>query len=92
MLNPGLAQARAPVRAAAYLDLAQMVTGAALIVFMWSHMVLVVSVNLGAGVMNAIARFLEVTYMAQLGMLRRKMGWNAIKQFADIFQRFKKTG
>jgi fumarate reductase subunit C len=27
----------------------------------------VVSVNLGAGVMNAIARFLEETYLAQLG-------------------------
>jgi fumarate reductase subunit C len=67
MLNPGVAQDKAPVRTAAYLDLAQMVSGAALIVFMWSHMVLVASVNLGAGVMNAIARFLEESYMAQLG-------------------------
>jgi fumarate reductase iron-sulfur subunit len=27
----------------------------------------------------------------QLGLLRRKMGWSAIKQLTDIFHRFKKT-
>lgn len=44
-----------------------MFTGVALIVFMWSHMILVASVNLGPGVMNAIANFLEETYLAQTG-------------------------
>lgn len=44
-----------------------MLTGAALILFMWSHMVLVASVILGAGVMNALAGFLEEIYMAQVG-------------------------
>jgi len=44
-----------------------MLTGAALILFMWSHMILVASVILGAGVMNALAHFLEKTYMAQVG-------------------------
>jgi fumarate reductase subunit C len=44
-----------------------MLTGAALILFMWSHMILVASVILGAGVMNALAGFLEETYMAQVG-------------------------
>jgi fumarate reductase subunit C len=44
-----------------------MFTGVALILFMWSHMILVASVNLGSGVMNAIAGFLEETYMAQIG-------------------------
>jgi fumarate reductase subunit C len=34
---------------------------------MWSHMVLVASVNLGVKVMNAIAWFFEATYMAQVG-------------------------
>ena len=58
---------RAPSRASAYLDWLQMLTGAALILFMWSHMILVASVNLGAGVMNALAAFLEETYMAQVG-------------------------
>ena len=58
---------RTPTRTAAYLDSLQMLTGAALILFMWSHMVLVASVNLGAGVMDALARFLEHTYMAQVG-------------------------
>jgi fumarate reductase subunit C len=64
-----------PTRTSAYLDFLQMLTGAALILFMWSHMLLVASVNVGAGlklggrpdVMNAIARFLEDTYMAQVG-------------------------
>jgi fumarate reductase subunit C len=67
MLNPSVAQAQTPVRTAAVLDTLQMLTGVALIGFMWSHMVLVASVNLGAGVMNAIARLLEETYLAQVG-------------------------
>ncbi len=54
-------------RTSAYLDWLQMLTGVALILFMWSHMILVASVNLGAGVMNALAGFLEETYMAQVG-------------------------
>ncbi len=51
----------------AYLDWLQMLTGAGLIMFMWSHMMLVASVNLGVGVMNTIAHFFEATYMAQVG-------------------------
>jgi len=51
----------------AYLDFLQMATGVALILFMWSHMILVASVNLGSAVMNAIAHFLEATYLAQTG-------------------------
>lgn len=58
---------RSPGRIPAYLDLLQMLTGAGLIIFMWSHMVLVASVNFGPGVMNAIARFFEDSYMAQVG-------------------------
>ncbi len=58
---------RAPGKISAYLDGLQMLTGVALILFMWSHMVLVASVNLGAGAMNTIARFFEDTYMAQVG-------------------------
>jgi fumarate reductase subunit C len=58
---------RSSSRTSAYLDWLQMLTGAALILFMWSHMILVASVNLGAGVMNALAHFLEATYMAQVG-------------------------
>jgi fumarate reductase subunit C len=56
-----------PSRVSAYLDWLQMLTGAGLIMFMWSHMVLVASVNLGVKVMNAIAWFFEATYMAQVG-------------------------
>ena len=57
----------APSRTSAYLDGLQMLTGVGLILFMWSHMVLVASVNLGAEAMNTIARFFEETYMAQVG-------------------------
>lgn len=56
-----------PGRAAAYMDWLQMLTGAALILFMWSHMILVSSVLLGAGAMNALAEFFESTGMAQAG-------------------------
>jgi fumarate reductase subunit C len=58
------------VRTEAYLDLFQMLTGVVLVAFMWTHMVLVASINLDLGggrVMNAIARLFEATYMAQIG-------------------------
>ncbi|EKO37545.1 MAG: hypothetical protein B193_3781, partial [Solidesulfovibrio magneticus str. Maddingley MBC34] len=51
----------------AYLDWVQMLTGAVLILFMWSHLILVSSILLGAKVMNALAWFFEATYMAQVG-------------------------
>jgi len=51
----------------AFLDWLQMLTGAGLIAFMWSHMILVSSVILGVGAMNALAGFFEATYMAQVG-------------------------
>ena len=40
---------------AAYLDFLQMITGVGLILFMWSHMILVASINLGPEVMNGLA-------------------------------------
>ena len=58
---------QAPSRSSACLDWLQMLTGAALILFMWAHMILVASVIIGPGVMNAIAHFFEATYMAQVG-------------------------
>jgi fumarate reductase subunit C len=58
---------RAPSRTSAYLDFLQMLTGAGLILFMWSHMLLVGSVIPSPRVMDAIAAFLEETYMAQVG-------------------------
>ena len=58
---------RSPGVNAALLDWLQMLTGVGLITFMWSHMILVASVNLGAGAMNTLAHFLEATYMAQVG-------------------------
>jgi fumarate reductase subunit C len=51
----------------AYFDWLQMLTGAGLILFMWSHMILVASVNLGVDVMNTLATFFEDYYMAQVG-------------------------
>lgn len=67
MNSQTLAYSRPSLRTAAYLDFLQMLTGVGLILFMWSHMILVASINLGAGTMNALARFLEDTYMAQTG-------------------------
>jgi fumarate reductase subunit C len=58
---------RTPNGAAAYLDGLQMLTGVGLILFMWTHMILVASVNLGADAMNTLAQFFEDTYMAQVG-------------------------
>lgn len=51
----------------ACLDWLQMLSGAALVLFMWCHMILVSSVILSPGLMNAIAWFFEATYMAQIG-------------------------
>lgn len=51
----------------AYLDWLQMLTGAALILFMWCHLILVSSILIGPGTMNALAWFFEATYMAQVG-------------------------
>jgi fumarate reductase subunit C len=51
----------------AYFDWVQMLTGAALILFMWCHLILVSSVLISPKVMNALAWFFEVTYMAQVG-------------------------
>jgi len=48
-------------------DFMQMASGAGLILFMWCHMILVSSVLIGPGVMNAIAEFFEATGMAQVG-------------------------
>jgi len=58
---------RSPGITSALFDWLQMLTGVGLILFMWSHMVLVASVNLGVGAMNTLARFFEATYMAQVG-------------------------
>lgn len=51
----------------ACLDLLQMLSGAALVLFMWCHMTLVSSVILSPKVMDAIAWFFEATYMVQIG-------------------------
>ncbi len=67
MVTQNLSQTVSWNRTAAYLDFLQMITGVGLILFMWSHMILVASINLGPEVMNGLARFLEATYLAQAG-------------------------
>ncbi|GAB6126172.1 succinate dehydrogenase/fumarate reductase transmembrane subunit [Humidesulfovibrio idahonensis] len=52
---------------AAYFDWVQMLTGAVLVLFMWCHLILVSSILISAEAMNTLARFFEVTYMAQVG-------------------------
>ena len=56
-----------PGRRDAFLDWIQMLSGASLILFMWCHMMLVSSVIISPKIMDAIAWFFEVTYMAQVG-------------------------
>lgn len=56
-----------PGRRDACLDWVQMLTGASLVIFMWCHMLLVSSVVISPKIMNFIAWFFEVTYMAQIG-------------------------
>jgi fumarate reductase subunit C len=65
-INATLHLARTGYRDAC-LDWMQMLTGAALILFMWCHMLLVSSVLISPKAMDAIAWFFEATYMAQLG-------------------------
>jgi len=64
-INPSMPYAR-PNRDAC-LDWLQMLSGAALVLFMWCHMLLVSSVIISPNLMNAIAWFFEATYMAQVG-------------------------
>ena len=47
----------------ACLDLLQMLSGAALVIFMWCHMILEYSVTLSPSHMKGIAWVLVVTYM-----------------------------
>ncbi|WP_461211540.1 succinate dehydrogenase/fumarate reductase transmembrane subunit [Desulfocurvus sp. DL9XJH121] len=56
-----------PSRASAYLDWLQMLSGAALILFIICHMLLVSSVLLGSWALDGLAGFLEATYLAQVG-------------------------
>ena len=56
-----------PGRRDACLDWVQMLSGAILIIFMWSHMLLVSSVVISPKLMAAIAWFFEATFMAQVG-------------------------
>jgi fumarate reductase subunit C len=67
MPSQTIAYARPSLRTAAYLDFLQMLTGVGLILFMFSHIILVSSIHFGAGTMNTLAKFLEDTYMAQVG-------------------------
>ena len=64
-VNPSLPYAR--LNRDACLDWLQMLSGAVLVLFMLCHMLLVSSVIISPKLMNAIAWFFEVTYMAQIG-------------------------
>lgn len=52
---------------AALMDGLQMLSGASLVLFMWAHLMMVSSILLGPGVMNAIAHFFEATYLVHSG-------------------------
>jgi fumarate reductase subunit C len=51
----------------AWLDLAQSLTGLALVAFMWVHLTLVSSVHFGKAAMNSIAGFFELRFLSGTG-------------------------
>jgi fumarate reductase subunit C len=54
-------------RSSAFLDWIQMITGILMLLFMWSHLVLVGSILFGSEAMNTLAKFFEDTMMFQIG-------------------------
>jgi succinate dehydrogenase subunit C len=67
MSSQTLAVSRPSLRTAAYLDFIQMLTGIGLILFIYGHSILMASIDLGPATMNRMAKFLEDSYMAQVG-------------------------
>ncbi len=67
MTSQTLAYSRPSLRTAAYLDFIQMLTGVGLILFIYGHSILMASIDLGPETMNRMAKFLEDSYMAQVG-------------------------
>jgi len=67
MSSQTLAVSRPSLRTAAYLDFIQMLTGVGLILFIYGHSILMASIDLGPETMNRMAKFLEDSYMAQVG-------------------------
>ncbi len=51
----------------AWLDLAQSLTGLALVAFMWVHLTLVSSIHFGKDTMNSIAGFFELKFLSGTG-------------------------
>lgn len=82
-----------PPKTSAYLDWLQMLSGAALIIFMWTHLCLVSSVIISPAVMNGIAWFFEATglvylvgpgiflvFLLHFVLAARKMPWSTQQQ------------
>lgn len=67
--KPGVAGSRvtSPGNLSGRLDFIQAISGILLILFLWAHLILVSSVIISPALMNGIAWFFEVTYMAQIG-------------------------
>ena len=51
----------------AAVELTEMITGLLLVLFMWGHLLMLATILFGEETMNSLARFLESTYIAQLG-------------------------
>jgi fumarate reductase subunit C len=49
------------------LDFFQAISGVALLLFLWAHLIMVGSVVVSPKLMNALGRFFEATYLAQIG-------------------------
>jgi fumarate reductase subunit C len=48
-------------------ELAEMITGLLLVLFMWGHLIMLSTILFGEETMNSLAQFLESAYLAQLG-------------------------
>jgi len=63
LLQEEVRKSRMPAR----LDLLQSLSGLVLGLFMWVHLILVSSILLGKGAMNAVARFMELSFLREDG-------------------------
>ncbi|MDQ7790024.1 MAG: succinate dehydrogenase [Eubacteriales bacterium] len=66
-ISPQRSMGRNP-RIDLYLDLAQLISGFLLVGFLWTHMVFVATIIIGADTFNSLAQFLDDYYLSYVGI------------------------
>jgi len=56
-------------RFSARVELAEMISGILLVLFMWGHLMMLSTILFGEGTMNSLAEFLEEYYISQVGVV-----------------------